>query len=246
MKKHLKRNAAPRTWDIDRKIRTFIMRPKSSGHPLDTGLPLGVILRDILKLAATTAEVKKIVHHTPVLIDGKRQQEYHLQVGLFDVITLPETKQSFTAIFDRKGRVIIPELLSLWASQKVAKVVGKTILRGGKVQLHLHDGKNILTNQPVALGDSIIRSLPEGKINKVLPLQAGATAFLLRGKHRGDFGIIKEIRGKQATYLRNNQQVETLKEYLFVLPSDFPLAKKQMQEGEEKKKMEEVLKKKEE
>ena len=237
MKKHLKRNAAPRTWDIDRKKNTFILRPKSSGHPLEAGLPLGIILRDDLKLAATTAEVKKILHHTSVLVDGKRQQEYHFQVGLFDIFALEEKKQFFTVIFDRKGRVILQEIPSTWASQKVAKVTGKTMLNGGKVQLHFHDGKNMLTDQTVALGDSVVRIFPEGKINKVLPLQTGATAFLLKGKHRGDFGVIKEIHGNQATYLRDNKTIETLKEYLFVLPSDFPLIKKQIKEEKEEVKV---------
>ncbi|MBI2666985.1 30S ribosomal protein S4e [Candidatus Woesearchaeota archaeon] len=233
MKKHLKRNAAPRSWDIDRKKRTFVIRPKSSGHALESGLPLGIILRDILKIAATAAEVKKILHHTQVLVDGKRQQESNIQVGLFDVLTLQETKESFIAVFDRKGRVVLQELPSSWTSQKVAKVVGKSMVRGGKVQLHFHDGKNMLTTQPVALGDSVLRNIPDGKINQVLPLKTGVTAFLLRGKHRGDVGIVKEIRGNQATYLRNNQQIETLKNYLFVLPSDFPVVKKQEKEEKE-------------
>ena len=61
MKNHLKRISAPKTWKINRQENTFVIRPTASGHQLGSGLPLGVILRDFLKLVNTTSEVKKLL-----------------------------------------------------------------------------------------------------------------------------------------------------------------------------------------
>ena len=53
VKSHLKRIAAPRTWDIDRKTTKFIARPKPGQHTLQLGMPLAVLLKEILKKMKT-------------------------------------------------------------------------------------------------------------------------------------------------------------------------------------------------
>ena len=98
MKNHLKRIATPRTWVIDRLSRTFITRPKPGAHSLAQGMPLSVILRDMVKVASTTAEVKKILNNKEVLVDGKRRKDHRLIVGLFDIISIPELKQQFRIV----------------------------------------------------------------------------------------------------------------------------------------------------
>ena len=60
-KNHLKRIASPKTWKIGRKLHTFISRPNPGPHSLPMGMPLNIVLRDLLKFADTSYEVRKIL-----------------------------------------------------------------------------------------------------------------------------------------------------------------------------------------
>jgi len=218
MKNHLKRLTAPKTWTIDRKIRKFITRPQPGGHRLDSSLPLNVILRDFLKKAHTTKEAKKMLHHKQVLVDGKIKINPRLPVGLFDVISFPEIKSSFRILLDQKGRLIITQIDETENNIKPCKIIGKKLL-SQKMQLNLHDGKNILVKKdfPIKVGDTVLITLPDLKIKETFPLQSSAFVFLTKGKCAGDSGILKEINDNQAIYQKGRQTIETLKKYLFVL-----------------------------
>ena len=217
MKNHLKRIPAPKTWIIDRQNRTFTIRPKSGAHPLSEGMALGTILRDELKLASTLAETKKVLNNNEILVDGKRRKEYRFMVGLFDVIKIPATKQAYRILLDKKGRIIIIPISEAESHFKICKVTGKTALSESKVQVNLHDGKNLITNIKVKTGDSVIITLPDYKVKEILPLTAGASVFLTKGKHNGDLGKFKEIKGKEAIYIKDGEEVQTARSYLFVV-----------------------------
>ncbi len=223
MKNHLKRIAAPRTWVLDRHERTYTLRPNSGSHTLESGLALGFILRDILKLGATTHEVRKILINTEVLVDGKRTKDYRFMVGFFDVLSIPELKKHYRVIFDRKGRLTIIEIPATESNVKVSKVVGKSLICGGKVQLHLYDGKNILSDVTVKVGDSILVSLPDLKVKEVFPLNVGSAVFLAQGKHSGDMGTVKELKPEEAIYTSSKGDVATARSYLFVVGSKKPI-----------------------
>ena len=105
MKNHLKRIASPRTWLINRKQNKFTVRPKPGAHSLEQGLALGIVVRDLLKLASTMMEVKKLLNDQEILVDGKRRKDYRFITGLFDVITIPVLKKSFRVLLDAKGHV---------------------------------------------------------------------------------------------------------------------------------------------
>jgi len=220
MKNHLKRIASPRTWIINRKNNKYVMRPNAGAHSYKNGLALGLILRDNLKLALTMNEVRKILNGKEILVDGKRRKDPKHIVGLFDVISIPQLKRSFRLIFDKKGRIIVNEVNEKESSIKVSKIVGKTILPKGKIQLNLHDGKNILSDVNVKVGDSIVLNLPDLKIKEVLPLKEGVTIFLTKGKHGGSVGLLKEIKNNEATYFVDGKDVETAKDYLFVVGNE--------------------------
>jgi len=223
MKNHLKRISAPKTWILDRQIRTFTIRPKPGAHALSEGLSLGAIVRDELKLASTLTETKKVLANNEILVDGKRRKEYRFMVGLFDVVTVPTLKQSYRVILDQKGRIKIVNVPDGESHIKVCKVVGRTALSGKKLQINLHDGKNIISDVKVKVGDSVVLTLPDYKIKEVLPLTAGATVFLTQGKHHGDLGKFEEIKGAEARYVKGDEHVQTAKEYLFVVGKEKPV-----------------------
>ncbi len=218
MKNHLKRIAAPRTWQLARKSATFTLRPFPGGHGFEMGLALGSVLRDHLHLTRTMNEVQKMLHANEVLVDGKRKKDRRTLVGLFDIIGIPKISKQFQVGLDSKGRLIVTEIDAKVASMKVCRVIGKTVLKGGKIQLNLYDGKNILTKKDVKVGDSVVITLPQHEIQKVLPLKVGAKIFLTHGKHAGTSGTLKELDLKSARYeLEDGTSIETARRYLFVV-----------------------------
>ncbi|HLD72336.1 MAG TPA: 30S ribosomal protein S4e [Candidatus Nanoarchaeia archaeon] len=228
MKNHLKRIASPRTWIILRKENTFITRPNPGGHPLDQGLALGTILRDELKLASTMREIKKVLENNEILVDGKRRKDHRYLVGLFDVITIPLTKKAYRLWLDQKGRIIVAEIKESESKIKPCKIVGKTMLAGKKIQFHLHDGKNLIADLKAKVGDTLILSLPKLEVKEVFALQPGAAVFLTKGKHSGDSGTLKELKGGEAVYLKGKEKIETAKDYIFVLGKDKPIIELKM------------------
>jgi small subunit ribosomal protein S4e len=217
MKNHLKRIASPHTWAIDRKSSVFITRPKPGAHKMGSGLPLGVILRDFLELSTTMNESKKVLNNNDILVDGKRRKDYRYIVGLFDVITIPIQKKSFRLMFNKKKQIVINEISDAESLIKPCKVVGKTILTKGRMQLNLHDGKNIISDAKAKVGDTLLLSLPKLEVKEVLPLEKGSEVYLIDGKHCGDVGSFKEIRKEEAIYTKDKKDIETAKEYLFVV-----------------------------
>ncbi len=218
MKNHLKRLAAPKSWPIERKKNTFILRPNAGGHPLAGSLPLGLLLRDHLKLAQTMAEVKKMLHQEDILVDGVARRDHRFSVGLFDVLSIPKIQARYRLSLDMKGRLTLLPIPAEEASAKLCRITGKTMLSGGKIQFNLHDGKNIITDASGKVGDTMAISLPDLKIQKILPLQEGSAVFLVRGKYAGSNGIVQQMKGTQATFTdKEGKQIETSRAYLFVV-----------------------------
>jgi small subunit ribosomal protein S4e len=217
MKNHLKSIAAPRTWKLDRKKCKFIMRPNPGAHKFELGMPLGVILRDHLKLASTMSEVEKMLNNNDILVDGKRKRDRREIVGLFDIINVSSLNKYFQVEIDNKGRLILTEINEKNANVKICKVTGKKALKGAKVQLNLYDGKNVLTVKDVKVGDSVIFNVEKRQIEKVLPLKEGAEILLTKGKHAGSSGKLESLQGETAIYVNDKgNKIETTRKYLYV------------------------------
>jgi small subunit ribosomal protein S4e len=217
MKNHLKRIASPRGWNINRKENTFVVRPHAGSHSLEQGLPLGLVIRDMLKMAKTMSEAKKILHSEEILVDGIRRKDYRFMVGLFDSLAIPSLKKYYRIVLDKKGRISIITITAQDSTQKPCKIVGKTVLPGGKTQFNLFDGKNLIGTHTALVGDTFLLSLPKLEVKRVLSLKKGATVFLSKGKQSGAVGHLKEVKGKEASYLVDGKEVETSKNYLFVV-----------------------------
>ena len=221
MKNHLKRIATPRTWSIARKQEKFIVRPHPGGHSLEFSMALGAILRDKLGLVQTLKEGQKMLHAQEVLVDGKRKKDRRDAVGLFDIISIPTIKKYYQINLSKKGKLEIVEISEEASTNKIAKVLGKHVVSGGKMQLRLHDGKSILYDGDVKTGDSVSLDLSTKKVKSVLKREIGAEIFLTQGKHAGSTGTLKAIEGELARYVskEDNKEVETATRYLFVLGS---------------------------
>ena len=142
MTNHLKRISAPKTWSINRKQYTYTIKPSPGPHSAKYSLPLGIILRDVLKYTQTLREAKKLLNNKTVLVDGKRKKDHRLALGLFDVLSFPDLKENWRVIYDLKGRIILNKIKAEESKLKPCKIINKTRL-SKNIQLNLHDGKNI-------------------------------------------------------------------------------------------------------
>lgn len=223
-KHHITRLAAPKTWDIKRKGLTFIAKPAPGPHNLGNGISLSVLLKEILKYSNTTREVKKILNANEVKIDGKPRKDFRFPVGIFDTIEFSNVNEYFRVILDKKGKIGLIKIKKEEALLKPCKIIGKTIIRG-KLQLNLYDGKNIMVENGVyKVGDTIILSLPEQKINKHLKLDKNSVIILTGGKHTGETGSIQDVIGNKIIYKgHEGNLVETSKKYAFVIGDSKPL-----------------------
>jgi len=220
MKKHLKRIATPKSWPLERKMAKFVIRPKSS-HKNELCLPLGVILRDILGYAKTTTESKKILNNENVLVDGKRRKDLYFGVGLMDVLQIQKTNENYRVLLDNKGKLAIIKEDN--PNIKPCKVIGKRILKNGRIQLNLHDGRNLLTKDKVNVGDTIVLQLPEQKLSEYLNLEKGALVYLTGGKHIGETGQVEEIKSNTIAVKIGSEVFETASKLAFVIGKQKPV-----------------------
>lgn len=222
MKNHLKRISSPRTWKINRKCNTFITKPNPGAHSLELGMALGVIIRDMLNYTQTISEVKKMLKNEEILVEGKRRKDHRYVVGLFDVISFPKIDKNYRMTVDKKGKLILIEIDNKEANLKLSKVTGKTKIKKDKIQINLHDGKNILSDEDIKVGDTLLLELPSLIVKKVFKLNEGSSVMLIKGKHCGDVGNYKGMDCKEAVYLKGDEEIKTTKKYLFVVGQNKP------------------------
>lgn len=223
VKQHLKRLSAPATWPVMRKSLTFVKRPLPGAHAFEHGLSMDTLLKDLLGLASSTREVNFILQAKGVLVNGAKRKEKKFLVGLFDVVTLPELKKHYRIVLTRKGTLQAVEVPEKEAKLVPSRIVGKTLLKGGKLQLNLGDGTNLLLEKNAyRIGDALLLEMPMRKIVAHLPLEKKAMAYLVSGKHSGTIGIVEEVRGTKIVMSTKAGVFQTKKKYAFPMGTDTP------------------------
>jgi small subunit ribosomal protein S4e len=187
---HLKRKTIENFWSIPRKGTKYVAVPN---HNQREALPLVTVMRDILKLVRNTKELKKLLHEKQVLVNHKLVHETNYPISLFDILILPLAKKNYKAILSKNKKLILEEVSDKESNTKVFKVINKKML-GGKInQINLMHGKNIISKEKVETGNSIVFDLKENKIVKIIPMEKGRNAYVIKGKHAGETGKINEI-----------------------------------------------------
>ena len=185
-----------------------------------------MLLIEILKISNTKKESQYILHNREVSIDGKRRKSISFPIGLFDVISLKDTRKNFRITIDNKGNFKAIDIGEKEAGIKPCKVTGKTLVKK-KIQLNLSDGSNILFEKNEhKVGDTVIMDIVKKEIKNHLKLEKGNIIFLTGGKHRGSIGTIEDIIGSKIIYkIKPNEVYETLKKYAFVIGKEKPVIK---------------------
>lgn len=226
MKKHMKRMAAPKSWAVPRKTSHWITKPNPGPHGIHESIPLLAVVRDMLKLCDNSREARFIIGSRTIAVDGKIVTDYKFPVGLMDVVTVLKTKQNFRMLIDYKAKLRLIPIDDSEKDWKLARVDDKKVVRKGKVQLNMHDGRCILLpKDQYKTGDVLKIELPSQKIMKAFVLDKGSIAFLVGGSHPGSIRIIENYqikRGSASNLVTFKEGSETVKENVFVIGDKVP------------------------
>lgn len=187
---HLKRKTIENFWSIPRKGTKYVAVPD---HNQKESLPLVVVMREMLKIVRNTKELKKLLYEKQVQINHKIIRETNFPISLFDILSLPAIKKNYKAVLTKNKKIVLEEVSEKEASIKIFKVLNKKVLDEKRIQLNLMHGKNIISKEKVNTGDSIVFDLKDNKISKIIPMEKGRSAYVIKGKHAGESGKINEI-----------------------------------------------------
>ena len=200
MSKDMKRITAPRSWPVARKTNYWIQGPAPGPHAVQGCMPLSVVLRDILKVCDTAKEARAILDDRQVLVDGKVITSVKHGVGLMDVVSLPKVNLHYRMVIDRRGKLTLVKLPEGKEAWKLCRIENKTTVPGGKTQLNLHDGRNIIVaKDSYKTGDVLKIEVPSQKILDSYKLSKGSIAMIIAGSNVGALETIEEKTLKRMT-----------------------------------------------
>jgi len=238
--KHLKRFQSPPFWPIHIKEKTWVVKPSPGPHPIHLSIPLLIIVRDILGYAKTAREAKIILSQGKIKVDGKVRRDKKYPVGVMDVIEVEGVEASFRVLPVYGKGLTLVETSKEEAKFKLCRIVNKTTVKKGNIQLNLHDGRNLLIKvenpkNPVEdvykVGDTIQLELPTGKLLSHIKFEEGAYALITSGANMGRCGKVISLTKGTATrpalvYLEDViGKFQTIFDYVFIIGKEKPLIK---------------------
>jgi len=188
---HLTRNYAPKTWPVPRKGTKYLVVPS---HGINSTIPILIILRELMNVAQNRKEAKKILDTGNIKVNERIIRKENYPVALFDVLALGEKR--FRVVLKNK-KFNIEEAAKNESGMKIAKIIGRKILKGKKQQINFNDGRNVLSNEKLRIGDSAIINLKENTIEKIIPLKEKSRALIIGGKHKSKEGDVEKIDEKK-------------------------------------------------
>lgn len=197
--KKLKRQMAPLFWGISRKDKRFVVTVRPGGHKKNFSIPTAVFVRDTLKLATSLREAKSVIYGGKVKIDGITRKSIHHGIGLMDVVELDGVENAYRLV-PKDLEVLKPIAINeSEKTKKLLKVSRKNTIKGKKTQLGFHDGRVLITDTKVNIGDSCLVQIPDTKILDVIKLEVGSQVIVTSGVNAGRMGKIVEI--KEGTFV---------------------------------------------
>jgi small subunit ribosomal protein S4e len=216
--KKLKRQMAPMFWGISRKSPRFVTTVRPGPHSKQFSIPSAVFLRDTIRLVTTAREAEYAIYNGKVKVDGVSRKSVHHGIGLMDVVELEGVADIYRLV-PKKGHLLEPiKIKSAEKAVKIVKVTSKTTIRKGKTQIGFHDGRSLISDTKVNVGDSCLMQVPEQKINEVLPLEKGSKVLVTKGVNAGQLADVKEI--KEGTFVLPKRALLSFGKREIEIPSD--------------------------
>ncbi|WP_336001967.1 30S ribosomal protein S4e [Halorientalis halophila] len=229
MTKHQKRLSVPKSWPVERKTETFTVKADAGPHG-EAGVPLLIVLRDVLEYADSRKEARYALNQDNVLINGTPVADEERPVGMFDILAFDERDEHYRVFPGQGGRLALTPIDADSAGSKLGKIVEKRTVPGGDLQLTLHDGQTLLVEDDSEYGgnDSVVVSNDDGEIVAHFPYEEGELVTAVDGAHAGDIGRIEEIQTTPGSSSNNviveqedGDGFETVEEYVVVIDENF-------------------------
>jgi len=228
MTRHQKRLSAPTSWPVERKTEVFTVKAGAGPHG-ESGVPLLVLLRDVLGYVESAKEAGYALSHDYVFVNGKPVAAPQRPIGMFDIIAFTEREEYYRVFPDEGGRLALTSIEEDAADSRLGKIVGKAQVPGGETQLTLHDGTTLLVEDERAYdaGDSIVIDNDDQSIVAHFPYEEGALVTAVDGQHAGEIGEIKSISvtpgsGPNTVEVETDEGgFETVSEYVVVIDEKF-------------------------
>ena len=216
--KKLKRQMAPLFWGITRKDKRFVVTVRPGSHGKNVSIPSAVFLRDMLKTVNTLREAKFAIYGGKVTVDGVKRKSLHHGLGLMDVIELDGLKEVYRLV-PKDGTLLQPIIIKAEEkSKKLVRVKSKVSIKHGKTQIGFHDGRSLIDETKVSVGDTCILQVPEQKILDVIKLEKGVLGLIIRGANVGKIGSITEI--KEGTFVLPKRVIFKLEDREIEIPAE--------------------------
>jgi small subunit ribosomal protein S4e len=227
MTDHQKRLSAPTSWPVERKTAVFTVKAHGGPHG-EAGVPLVVVLRDVLGYVDSTREAEYALNSGGVTVNGEAPSSIRRPIGMFDILALPERDEYYRVFPDEGGRLGLTPIEEEAADSKLAKITDKTSVAGDRTQLNLHDGANLVLEDAdaYAAGDSIVIT-PDNEVVAHFEFEVGALVTAVDGSHAGDIGELEErvvAPGSSPNTVRvddGEDGFETIEEYVVVIDENF-------------------------
>lgn len=218
----LKRQMAPTFWGITRKNKRFVVTTRPGPHPKNRSVPTAVFLRDMMRVVYTLREAKAAIYSGSVKVDGVVRKSLHYGIGLMDVVELTNMDGAYRMVPIR-GKLLQPlPIPKEEAAKKLAKVTSKVTIKGGRTALGLHDGRTIISDADVGVGDSCLLEVPGQKILDTIPLKSGCRALVIKGANAGESGKVESITA--GTFILPPRAVVLLGSRSIEIPTDAIIA----------------------
>jgi small subunit ribosomal protein S4e len=232
MTNHQKRLSVPNEWPVERKTEKFTVKAGAGPHG-ESGVPLLIVLRDVLGYADSRKEARYALNQNNVVINGKPVSDEERPVGMFDIVTFREREEHYRVFPEEGGRLALTPIDAESAGSKLGKIVNKHHVAGGDVQLTLHDGQTLLVDHgtPYDAGDSLVVDNETDEIVAHFEFEEGALVTAVAGAHAGQIGEIEEIQATSGSSPNNviaerideaaEGSFETIAEYVVVIDENF-------------------------
>jgi small subunit ribosomal protein S4e len=246
MTNHQKRLAVPKSWPVERKEETYTTKAGAGPHG-EGGVPLLIVLRDVLGHVDSKKEARYALDQDSVLVNGTAVSDERVPIGMFDILAFREREEYYRVFPDEGGRLSLTPIDEDAAGSKLGKIVGKTQVPGGDTQLTLHDGQTLRVDDDAeySTNDSIVVSNEgseepgssddasgeeprAGEIVAHFTYEEGALVTAVRGGHAGRIGTIDEIQVTPGSSDNNvlidaedGEDFETIEEYVVVIDENF-------------------------
>lgn len=185
---HQTRQQITKRLPLKRKGTKYVVRASEN---LRNAVPVLIAVRDLLNLAKTKKEVKKMITQRILKINGREVMDYHESINLFNVF---EAGKNYVLKLSPTRKFFFEETKD--GKERLCKVTGKKLIAKNKIQLNLHDGTNIIGDSKTKIGDSLYLDL-SGKVKKHISLEKGREIFVIGGKYEGQSGKVESISGKK-------------------------------------------------